>query len=783
MKYFVRIFSTFFFLLVLVSSCDKAAKHRAGGGSVPGVTDTEILLGSSLALSGHASFLGTQTLHGALSYLNHINEQGGIHGRKIKVIAYDDGYDPPRCVANTQKLINEDKIFAFFCYVGTPTSVKIIPIVEEARIPLLGLFTGANALREPFKRYIINVRASYYQETRAAVKHFVEDLGIKKIAVFYQYDAYGFDGLTGTEIALKKYGLAPVATGTYIRGTLNVEDGLNKIIPSGAEAVIMVGTYDPCAKFIKLAKSKGLSPIFHNVSFVGGDELARKLGKEGEGIIITQVVPPPEAPEARTLLWGAEEYSHLLKKYYPEDEPSFVGLEGYINARALVEGLRRAGRDLNREKFIDAIDSIQDYSLGIANTLTFGPDDHQGLERVYFTQIRDGKFIMLIDWEKIKRARAVPGVTDTEILLGSSLALGGHASFLGIQTLHGALSYLNHINEQGGIHGRKIKVIAYDDGYDPPRCVANTRKLINEDKIFALFCYVGTPTSVKIIPLVEKAKIPLLGLFTGANALRQPFKRYIINVRAPYYQETCAVVKHLIEDLGIKKVAVFYQDDAYGLDGLEGTRLGLKKYGLAPVATGTYIRGTVDVEDGLDKIIPSGAEAVIMIGTYDPCAKFIKLAKLKGFNPVFHNVSFVGADELAKKLGKEGEGVIITQVVPPPEERVLLPAAKDYARLLAKYYPQCMPTFVGFEGFVNAKILVEGLRRAGRELSREGFIDAIDTLDRYFVGIGAKISFGPNDHQGLEQVYFTKIKDGKVSMFTDWKELKKSLGASPQLGR
>ncbi|MCK4727720.1 MAG: ABC transporter substrate-binding protein, partial [Desulfobacterales bacterium] len=296
-------------------------------------------------------------------------------------------------------------------------------------------------------------------------------------------------------------------------------------------------------------------------------------------------------------------------------------------------------------------------------------------------------------------------------------------------------------------------------------------------------CYVGTPTSVKIIDIVEEAKIPLLGLFTGANALREPFKRYIINVRAPYYQETGAVVKHLIEDLGIKKVAVFYQDDAYGLDGLEGARLGLKKYGLAPVATGTYIRGTLNVEDGLNKIIPSGAEAVIMIGTYDPCAKFIKLAKLKGFNPVFHNVSFVGADELAKKLGKEGEGVIITQVVPPPEERVLLPAAKDYARLLAKYYPHCMPTFVGFEGFVNAKILVEGLRRAGRELSREGFIDAIDTLDRYFVGIGAKISFGPNDHQGLEQVYFTKIKDGKVSMFTDWKELKKSLGASPQLGR
>ncbi|MCK4389344.1 MAG: ABC transporter substrate-binding protein [Desulfobacterales bacterium] len=380
---------------------------------------------------------------------------------------------------------------------------------------------------------------------------------------------------------------------------------------------------------------------------------------------------------------------------------------------------------------------------------------------------------MLIDWEKIKRARAVPGVNDTEILLGSSLALSGHASFLGKQTLHGALSYLNHINEQGGMHGRKIRVIAYDDGYDPPRCVANTQKLINEDKVFGLFCYVGTPTSVKIIPIVEEAKIPLLGLFTGANALREPFKRYIINVRASYYQETRTAVKHFVEDLGVKKIAVFYQYDAYGFDGLTGTEIALKKYGLAPVATGTYIRGTLDVEDGLNKIIPSGAEAVIMIGTYDPCARFIKLAKSKGFGPIFHNVSFVGADELARKLGKQGEGVIITQVVPPPEERILLPAAKDYARLLAKYYPRCTPTFVGFEGFVNAKILVEGLRRAGRELSREGFIDAIETLERYFVGIGAKISFGSNDHQGLEQVYFTKIKDGNVIMFTDWKALKR----------
>jgi branched-chain amino acid transport system substrate-binding protein len=406
MKHWIMTFGIVFVLSLLISSCDRAPEPVVK--PVLGVTADEILIGSSLALEGHAGYLGTQTIRGALSYINFINEQGGVHGRKIKVIAYDDGYDPQRCVFNTQKLINEDKVFVLFNYVGTPTSVKILPIVEEAKIPLLGLFTGANVLREPFKRYIINVRASYYQETQAMVKHFVEDLEISKVAVFYQYDDYGFDGLRGTEIALDTYGLAPVATGSYIRGTLDVEDGLDKIIASDAQAVIMIGTYDPCAKFINLAKSKGFNPIFHNVSFVGSDELARRLDEEVEGVIVTQVVPPPEAPEVRTLLWGAEEYSNLLKKYYPEDEISIVGLEGYINARVLVEGLMRAGMELNREIFIDAIDSIQNYSLGIANTLTFTPDDHQGLERVYFTQIKDGKFVLLVDWGKIKQARAVP---------------------------------------------------------------------------------------------------------------------------------------------------------------------------------------------------------------------------------------------------------------------------------------------------------------------------------------------------------------------------------------
>ncbi|WP_034644002.1 ABC transporter substrate-binding protein [Desulfovibrio inopinatus] len=390
-------------LAVTFTSCEQQQTQERQHHAVPGVSATEILVGSSLPLSGHASYLGRQTLRGAMAYIKHVNEDGGVFGRTIHVIAEDDGYDPPRCLANTQKLIIDDNVFALFCYVGTPTTVKIIPLVDEAQIPLVGSFTGANALREPYNRYIINIRASYYQETAAAVEHLVEDLDFTDIAVFYQYDAYGFDGLKGTELALKEYDLAPVARGTYVRGTQDVEDGMQKIIDSDAQAVVMIGTYAPCAKFIRLATEQRPDLVFYVVSFVGADEIARILSPQNQSVVImSQVVPPPDLPESRTLLWGAVEYSDLLKRYFPTDQPNTVGLEGFINAKVLVEGLRRCGPDLTRERFINAVDSIKNYSLGIANTLSFGPNQHQGLERVYFTRLYDGKFVLITDWSKIK---------------------------------------------------------------------------------------------------------------------------------------------------------------------------------------------------------------------------------------------------------------------------------------------------------------------------------------------------------------------------------------------
>ena len=357
-----------------------------------------------------------------------------------------------------------------------------------------------------------------------------------------------------------------------------------------------------------------------------------------------------------------------------------------------------------------------------------------------------------------------PGVTSDEIVIGSSLALGGHAGFLGTQYLHGAMCLIKQTNSDGGIHHRKIKLIAHDDGYDPPRCVANTKRLIYKDNVFCLFCYVGTPTSLKIIDILEETKTPLLGIFSGADKLRFPFRHYIFNVRSSYYHETNAIVRYFVEKKGLRHIAVFYQYDDYGFDGLKGAQIALQKYNLSPVATGSFVRGTMEIDEALDEIRLSKAEAVIMIGTYSPCAKFIKKARAGNYNPLFHNVSFVGADKLVQELGAMAEGILITQVVPPPTEWILLPAGEQYSRLLAKYYPQDEANYVGFEGFINARILIETLRRAGRDVSREGFIRALESIKEHYVGIGAVINFGPHDHQGMDKVYLTEVKKGQLQL-------------------
>ncbi|HEX4332524.1 MAG TPA: ABC transporter substrate-binding protein [Usitatibacter sp.] len=344
------------------------------------------------------------------------------------------------------------------------------------------------------------------------------------------------------------------------------------------------------------------------------------------------------------------------------------------------------------------------------------------------------------------------GVSDAQVTLGQSVALTGPAQQLGKDMQLGAQLVFNKVNAQGGVNGRRIVLKTLDDGYDPKRAAENTRKLINEDHAFALFGYVGTPTSQASLPIFTEAHVPFVGAFTGAELLRDPVNPLIFNVRASYFDETEAIVQHLTA-MSIDRIAVFYQNDAYGQAGLAGVERAIKKRNLELVAKGTVERNTVDVKKAVDLIGKAQPQAVVMISAYTSCAAFIRQMKKAGSNPTFWNVSFVGSKALAKELDKEGRGVQISQVVPFPWDNSVA-IVREYQHAIAGAKEE--PGFGTLEGYIAAKVMVEGLRRAGRRLDRESFIHAMETLQDYDVG-GFKVSYGPRNHSGSQYVDLTII--------------------------
>jgi ABC-type branched-subunit amino acid transport system substrate-binding protein len=352
-----------------------------------GVAGDRILVGQSVALTGPAAQLGIQMRNGIKAYFDAVNERGGVNGRKLELITLDDGYEPARTVPNTKKLIAEDKVFALIGYVGTPTSVPVIPIISEARVPFVGPFTGAEALRQPFNRYIFHVRASYYDETDMIVEQVVSTGG-KNVAVFYQDDAYGQAGLKGVELAMQKRGLKISALGTVERNTVNVEMAVEALSAVRPDAVVMISAYTSCAEFIRQMKKAGSGAQFYNVSFVGSKALSDALGKEGVGVAISQVVPFPWG----TALPVVKEYQ-LLSARAGNKDYNFSAIEGFLVAKVFVEGLKRTGRDLNRERFIDAMEKMQDVDVG-GFFVSYSPKNHAGSKYVDMTIIsRDGKFL------------------------------------------------------------------------------------------------------------------------------------------------------------------------------------------------------------------------------------------------------------------------------------------------------------------------------------------------------------------------------------------------------
>lgn len=360
---------------------------------------------------------------------------------------------------------------------------------------------------------------------------------------------------------------------------------------------------------------------------------------------------------------------------------------------------------------------------------------------------------------------AEPGLTPTEMVIGQAAALSGPASGLGQGMNAGLKAWVAQVNAKGGIHGRKLRLVAEDDGYDPEKAAEATETLIDQRKVFVLSGYVGTPTAKAAIPVLSDSKVPLIGAFTGAGLLRRDDKSgkplpWVINLRASYDDETEAIIERVTKDLGASKVAVFYQNDAYGLAGLSGTEKALKKRNLAVVAKGTYERNTVAVKKGLADIMAGAPDTVVMIGAYKPIATFIKVARAAGLNATFANVSFVGTENLIAEAGAEGEGVVITQVVPSPNDETV-PLVKDYRAALAALDPQAKPGYISLEGYATGRLLGLTLERAGKDPTRAGLVAAAEGIKGVDIG-GMTLDLSADDHQASDAVFVTRISGGKA---------------------
>ncbi|QDF39700.1 ABC transporter substrate-binding protein [Bradyrhizobium symbiodeficiens] len=351
------------------------------------------------------------------------------------------------------------------------------------------------------------------------------------------------------------------------------------------------------------------------------------------------------------------------------------------------------------------------------------------------------------------------GVSEDAILFGQAAALEGPSSALGQRMRQGIVAAFTEINAKGGVHGRKLQLISRDDGYDPDRSVAQTLHLIEDDKVFALIGAVGTPTAMATIPITSARNVPFIGPFTGAEFLRDLELPNVVNIRASYGAEAEAWIKHLTDDRHFTRIGIFYQDDSFGRDGLTGVKRALAKRGLELAAEGTFERNTRAVAAAWRMIKRAEPEAIVMVGTYGPSAEFIKLAHRSGFHPTFVNISFVGANALAKELGPGGEGVIVSQVVPFPWDRSLKLVA-DYQDAQKAFDPTLTPDFVSLEGYLSGRLAAAALEKAGPNPTRANLLRTINDVGRFDIS-GSVVTVGMRMIDTPPKVFLTVIqKDG-----------------------
>jgi branched-chain amino acid transport system substrate-binding protein len=379
-------------LFAAILSAAAMALAGSAANAETGVTADKILFGQVAALDGPAAALGQGMHAGLLAAFHEANQAGGIKTHILDLTSLDDGYEPDKAITVAKTLINDNKVFALIGSVGTPTSAAVQPIASEAGVPFIGAFTGAEFLRDPAKTGVVNVRASYFQETETMVEHLTQDLGVSRIAIFYQDDAYGQAGLAGVKRALDKRKMSLVSEGTYERNTTAVKSALLSIRKGNPQAVIMIGAYKPSAKFIRLARKIKMDATFVNISFVGGEALADELGPDGAGVVVTEVVPFPWD----TSIGVVARYQAALRAVNPSTQPGLVSFEGYIVGRLVVKALGKIPGDITRQALLDTIMKTGTFDFG-GMTLSYGTGNNRGSSKVFLTVLQGDGTLKSVD--------------------------------------------------------------------------------------------------------------------------------------------------------------------------------------------------------------------------------------------------------------------------------------------------------------------------------------------------------------------------------------------------
>ncbi|HZX32335.1 MAG TPA: ABC transporter substrate-binding protein [Rhodocyclaceae bacterium] len=370
-------------------------------------------------------------------------------------------------------------------------------------------------------------------------------------------------------------------------------------------------------------------------------------------------------------------------------------------------------------------------------------------------QVAAAGLLALLSWT----ASADPGITDNAITIGMSAPFSGPNGAYGEDMKAAITAYFGQVNKSGGVNGRKLELVALDDGYETDKAVANTKTLIEDKKVFSLLAFYGSsPTTEAMNTVFGPAKVPLIGTISGAGTIRQapsanPNNRYMFNVRASYADETEAIINQLVA-LGLKSIAVFYQNDGFGKSGLEGVTSALKKYGLAPSAVGTVERNSLDVTKAVESISKATPQAVVMVTLYKPTSAFVRAMRKAGQNPMFMTLSPVGAEQLVQELGSDARGIGISQVMPYPWNDTVS-VVREYQRLLGK---QGKFSYYGIEGYMMARVLVDALKKQGKDVSREKLVSTLEGLNQDFGGY--RVGYTADSRQGSRFVELTVIGPG-----------------------